>query len=111
MLMKQFGIEVHPLNQERAMQAYFSGRATALLDVDQRHFLANRSLSEFTDGYGVPPMHRIRQSAAGTVEMVKTLVIFANVSRRANFPLGGGDRRPNFGCRLTDRFLEIAFFA
>jgi integrase len=57
-LMHQFGIEPHPLNHEKAMKAYFKGRAEALLDVDERHPLADRGLSEFTGGsraVSVPP--------------------------------------------------------
>lgn len=50
MLMDQFGIGQHPLNHEKAMKAYFEGRAEALFDVDGRHPLADRSLSEFTGG-------------------------------------------------------------
>nr|WP_246763268.1 hypothetical protein [Rhizobium sp. 007] len=49
-LMQQFGIDAHPLNHEKAMKAYFGGRAEALLDVDDRHPLADRSLSEFMGG-------------------------------------------------------------
>ncbi len=49
-LMQQFGIEAHPLNQEKAMKAYFGGRADALFDVEDRHPLADRNLSELTGG-------------------------------------------------------------
>lgn len=50
MLMDQFGIAQHPLNHEKAMKAYFEGRAEALFEVDDRHPLADRNLSEFTGG-------------------------------------------------------------
>jgi len=50
MLMHQFSIEPHPLNHEKAMKAYFSGRAEALFDVADRHPLADRNLSELTGG-------------------------------------------------------------
>ncbi|MGH0214155.1 tyrosine-type recombinase/integrase [Sinorhizobium meliloti] len=56
MLMDQFGIAQHPLNHEKAMKAYFEGRAEALFEVDDRHPLADRGLSEFTGGSR--PHHR-----------------------------------------------------
>ncbi|MBY5883402.1 integrase [Rhizobium leguminosarum] len=49
-LMYLFDIGPHPLNQEKAMKAYFSGRAEALFDVAERHPLADRDLSELTGG-------------------------------------------------------------
>jgi integrase len=50
MLMYQFGISPNPLNHEKAMKAYFSGRAEALFDIADRHPLADRNLSELTGG-------------------------------------------------------------
>ncbi|UIK18325.1 tyrosine-type recombinase/integrase [Rhizobium leguminosarum] len=50
MLMHQFDISQNPLNHEKAMKAYFSGRAEALFDVAERHSLADRNLSELTGG-------------------------------------------------------------
>ncbi|MBY5806113.1 integrase [Rhizobium leguminosarum bv. viciae] len=50
MLMHQFDISQHPLNHEKAMKAYFSGRAEALFDVAERHPLADRNFSELTGG-------------------------------------------------------------
>lgn len=49
-LMYLFDINPHPLNEEKAMKAYFSGRAEALFDVAERHPLADRNLSELTGG-------------------------------------------------------------
>jgi integrase len=49
-LMRQFEIEAHPVNREKAMKAFFGGRAQALLEVDDRHPLADRNLSELTGG-------------------------------------------------------------
>ncbi|NKL30165.1 integrase [Rhizobium leguminosarum bv. viciae] len=50
MLMHQFDISQNGLNHEKAMKAYFSGRAEALFDVADRHPLADRNLSELTGG-------------------------------------------------------------
>lgn len=50
MLMHQFDISQNALNHEKAMKAYFSGRAEALFDVAERHSLADRNLSELTGG-------------------------------------------------------------
>ncbi len=50
MLMHQFDISPNALNHEKAMKAYFSGRAEALFDVAERHPLADRELSELTGG-------------------------------------------------------------
>ncbi|MGO7078417.1 DUF6538 domain-containing protein [Rhizobium johnstonii] len=50
MLMHQFDISQNALNHEKAMRAYFSGRAEALFDVAERHSLADRNLSELTGG-------------------------------------------------------------
>lgn len=50
MLMHQFGIIQNGLNHEKAMKAYFDGRAEALFDVADRHRLADRNLSELTGG-------------------------------------------------------------
>ncbi len=49
-LMHTFDIEDTPLNHERAMSKFFEGRAAALLDIDERHALVDRRLSEFTGG-------------------------------------------------------------
>ncbi|WP_244712992.1 integrase [Rhizobium cremeum] len=49
-LMHLFEISPHPLNEEKAMKAYFNGRAEALFDVAERHPLADRDLSELTGG-------------------------------------------------------------
>ncbi len=49
-LMHLFEISPHPLNEEKAIKAYFSGRAEALFDVAERHPLADRNLSELTGG-------------------------------------------------------------
>lgn len=50
MLMHQFDITQNGLNHEKAMKAYFDGRAEALFDVADRHPLADRNLSELTGG-------------------------------------------------------------
>lgn len=63
MLMDQFGIGQHPLNHEKAMKAYFEGRAQALFDVDDRHPLADRSLSEFTGGSRQNRRAKVAQAA------------------------------------------------
>ncbi|MGV4792954.1 DUF6538 domain-containing protein [Rhizobium sp. F40D2] len=49
-LMHLFEISPNPLNEEKAMKAYFNGRAEALFDVAERHPLADRDLSELTGG-------------------------------------------------------------
>ncbi|OHV85471.1 integrase [Ensifer sp. LCM 4579] len=49
-LIYHFEIEDTALNRERAMSKMFEGRAAALLDIDERHALVDRSLSEFTGG-------------------------------------------------------------
>ncbi|OWV84948.1 DUF6538 domain-containing protein [Rhizobium sp. R693] len=49
-LIYHFEIEDTALNRERAMSKMFEGRAAALLDIDERHDLVDRSLSEFTGG-------------------------------------------------------------
>lgn len=54
-LMHLFEISPNPLNEEKAMKAYFSGRAEALFDVAERHPLADRDLSELTGGSGPRP--------------------------------------------------------
>ncbi|RVP97133.1 integrase [Sinorhizobium meliloti] len=68
MLMDQFGIAQHPLNHEKAMTAYFEGRAEALFEVDDRHPLADRSLSEFTGGSR--PHHRADAPQAVQTEVI-----------------------------------------
>ncbi|MCV3739093.1 integrase [Rhizobium sp. TRM96647] len=54
-LMHLFEISPNPLNEEKAMKAYFSGRAEALFDVAERHPLADRDLSELTGGSASAP--------------------------------------------------------
>ncbi len=54
-LMHLFKISPHPLNEEKAMKAYFSGRAEALFDVAERHPLFDRELSELTGGSASRP--------------------------------------------------------
>lgn len=54
-LMHLFEISPNPLNEEKAMKAYFSGRAEALFDVAERHPLADRDLSELTGGSASTP--------------------------------------------------------
>ncbi|MCD2184465.1 DUF6538 domain-containing protein [Rhizobium sp. GN54] len=49
-LMVTFGIPDTPLNRERAMTKFCEARAAALLDIDDRHELVDRSLSELTGG-------------------------------------------------------------
>jgi hypothetical protein len=49
-LIYHFEIEDTALNRERAMSKMFEGRAAALLDIDERHDLVDRNLSEFTGG-------------------------------------------------------------
>lgn len=49
-LIYHFEIEDTALNRERAMSKMFEGRAAALLDIDDRHDLVDRSQSEFTGG-------------------------------------------------------------
>ena len=49
-LIYHFEIEDTALNRERAMSKMFEGRAAALLDIDERHDLVDRGLSEFTGG-------------------------------------------------------------
>lgn len=50
-LMFHFDIPDTALNRERAISKVFEGRADALLDIDDRHALVDRRLSEFTGGY------------------------------------------------------------
>jgi Phage integrase family. len=45
-----FDIPNTAANRERAMSKIFEGRAAALLDIDERHELVDRTLSEFTGG-------------------------------------------------------------
>ncbi|MBB4576034.1 integrase [Rhizobium lentis] len=54
-LMHLFEISPNPVNEEKAMKAYFSGRAEALFDVAERHPLADRDLSELTGGSASTP--------------------------------------------------------
>ncbi|WP_342242345.1 integrase [Ensifer sp. OTU672] len=54
-LMHLFEISSNPLNEEKAMKAYFSGRAEALFDVAERHPLADLNLSELTGGSASKP--------------------------------------------------------
>lgn len=49
-LIYQFDIADTAVNRERAMSKMFEGRAAALLDIDDRHELVDRNLSEFTGG-------------------------------------------------------------
>lgn len=49
-LIYQFDIADTAVNRERAMSKMFEGRAAALLDIDDRHDLVDRTLSEFTGG-------------------------------------------------------------
>lgn len=73
--MDQFGISRHPLNHEKAMKAYLDDRAEALFDVDERHPLADRSLSEFTGG-----SRQNRRSHASPVVQEETTPITAQPS-------------------------------
>ena len=52
--MKEFEIPDTVPNRERAMMAFFGGRADALLDVEERYPLADRSKSALTGG--TPPV-------------------------------------------------------
>jgi integrase len=63
-LMYLFDINPHPLNEEKAMKAYFSGRAEALFDVAERHPLADRNLSELTGGSASRPQPAFIEAAA-----------------------------------------------
>jgi hypothetical protein len=49
-LIYNFDIADTAINRERAMSKMFQGRAAALLDIDDRHELVDRTLSEFTGG-------------------------------------------------------------
>ncbi|HEX5933554.1 MAG TPA: DUF6538 domain-containing protein [Pseudorhizobium sp.] len=49
-LIYNFEIDDTAVNRERAMSKIFEGRAAALLDIDERHDLVDRSQSEFTGG-------------------------------------------------------------
>ncbi|WP_246723461.1 DUF6538 domain-containing protein [Rhizobium sp. ARZ01] len=49
-LIYHFEIEDTALNRERAMSKMFEARAAALLDIDERHDLVDRTSSEFTGG-------------------------------------------------------------
>ena len=49
-LMYHFEIEGTALNRQRAASKIFEGRAAALLEIDERHELVDRTLSEFTGG-------------------------------------------------------------
>lgn len=82
MLMDQFGIAQHPLNHEKAMKAYFNGRAEALFDVDDRHPLADRSLSEFTGGSRPNP----RPSLATPVQPVVPLIFSPPIAEADTAP-------------------------
>ena len=61
-LMEAFGIEDNGVNREKATSRFFEGKAEALLDVDDRHSLADRSLSEFTGG-GRPAQKLVSNTA------------------------------------------------
>jgi integrase len=50
LLIYNFEIPDTILNREKAMSRFFEGRAAALLEIDDRHALVDRSLSEFTGG-------------------------------------------------------------
>lgn len=52
-----FDIPDTAVNRERVMAKIFEGRAAALLDIDERHELVDRKLSEFTGGGrdNIPP--------------------------------------------------------
>lgn len=50
LLMLNFEIPDTILNREKAMSQVFEGRAAALLEIDDRHSLVDKSLSEFTGG-------------------------------------------------------------
>lgn len=49
-LIYYFDIADTAVNRQRAMSKMFEGRAAALLDIDERHELVDRTLSEFTGG-------------------------------------------------------------
>lgn len=49
-LIFNFDIPDTAVNRERAMSKMFEGRAAALLEIDDRHELVDRTLSEFTGG-------------------------------------------------------------
>ncbi|MGV1916130.1 DUF6538 domain-containing protein [Rhizobium sp. 22-785-1] len=49
-LIYNFEIDDTVANRQRAMSKIFEGRAAALLDIDERHELVDRSQSEFTGG-------------------------------------------------------------
>ncbi|MBP1859376.1 site-specific integrase [Rhizobium herbae] len=49
-LIYQFDVDDTAVNRERAMSKMFEGRAAALLDIDDRHELVDRTSSEFTGG-------------------------------------------------------------
>ncbi|WP_343226841.1 integrase [Rhizobium laguerreae] len=68
MLMHQFDISQNGLNHEKAMKAYFSGRAEALFDVAERHPLADRNLSELTGG-SRPEPHAVACEQAPEIAM------------------------------------------
>lgn len=62
-LMHLFEISPNPLNEEKAIKAYFSGRAEALFDVEERHLLADRELSELTGGSASRPQPAFIEAA------------------------------------------------
>ncbi len=49
-VMVSFDIPDTPINRERAMTKFCEARAEAFFDIDERHELVDRSLSEFTGG-------------------------------------------------------------
>lgn len=49
-LMYHFEIEDTAINRQRAASKIFEGRAAALLEIDERHELVDKTLSEFTGG-------------------------------------------------------------
>ncbi|WP_377293868.1 integrase [Rhizobium sp. SG2393] len=61
-LMQAFDIDDNPINREKAASRFFEGKAEALLDVDDRHPLADRTLSEFTGG-GRPALTLVPNAA------------------------------------------------
>ncbi len=67
-LIYQFEIDDTAANRQRAMSKIFEGRAAALLDIEERHELVDKSQSEFTGGgRAVAPTAEVKAAEASTL--------------------------------------------
>ena len=67
-LIYQFEIDDTAANRQRAMSKIFEGRAAALLDIEERHELVDKSQSEFTGGgRAVAPTAEVEAAETSTL--------------------------------------------